>query len=93
MNVQDGGPSPTAQAVLGGKTPENDPPSPEPSPPPVLPAVIQDEYRREPAKQSAIYEDRADGEEIQYKGYANPHSQSRSFKMLQQELAEVDTGR
>jgi DNA-directed RNA polymerase subunit RPC12/RpoP len=38
------------------------------------------------AKQSAVYQDIKDGEEIRYHGYTNPHKQSRSFQLLEQEL-------
>jgi len=41
-------------------------------------------------KQSAMYKETRDGEEIQYQGYTNPRKQSRTFHMLEHGLGISD---
>ena len=44
-------------------------------------------------KQSAMYIETKEGEEIKYQGYTNPHKQSRSFQMLQMGLESEQNGK
>lgn len=40
--------------------------------------------------QSARYKEFGPNEEIEYSGYTNPHVQSRSFRLLQDDLSRVE---
>lgn len=42
--------------------------------------------------QSAVHQAPKDGEEMRYRGYTNPHKQSRSFQMLEQGLRMSESG-